>query len=225
MSKVSKMQERLRTPVEARAPRMPETKPTPNTFWDDAEALYRKSVLAIDKTHGELAQHLHMLINNDELYAKITDAAGLLTNVRIMTRDIDEHRNRLEAIHARHAGRRGTTLTRDDNTNVIQIHGQYTDALEIFENTIMPTVSHIFEQIGAAEDVLREEALKKMVEAEAKAKADAETLANPAVISDVPVKVDGLESVVQNADGTTTITADTVTINASVVTVAEGAPA
>jgi len=194
MSKISKIQARLATPSEERelnasatpkgvdSPLPPVSQTTsPNTFWDDAEKMFTDSMLAIEATHGQLAEHLTQLMSDDGAYAKITDGEGLLSNVRLLGQDINVHISRLNAIHAKHAGRTGGTITPDDNMHVIQINGMYYDALEIYNNTIMPTVSHIFEQIGAAELLLQAELEQQLADNAAKAQ-------DPSYVTDVVVK-------------------------------------
>ena len=138
-----------------------------NTFWDDARDLYYKSVSAIDQTHGQLAHFLRTLVADPEKVAMIKDTAGLVNNINLLSRDIEEHSQRLAAIFATHSDKSGGTSTPDEHLSVIQIHGQYHDALEIYDTTIMPTVTHIFEQIGAIEELLmsqQEEASSELSE-------------------------------------------------------------
>lgn len=125
-----------------------------NTFWDDAKELYEKSLSAIEQTHGELAHFLKSLVSDPSKVELISDKTGLIGNINLLNRDIGEHTARLNAIFATHSTRTGGTVTPDEHMAVIQIHGQYHDALEIYDSTIMPTVTHIFEQIGAIEDLL-----------------------------------------------------------------------
>ena len=125
-----------------------------NTFWDDARDLYHKSVSAINQTHGQLAYFLKTLVADPERVALIKDVTGLVGNINLLSRDIEEHSQRLAAIFATHSEKHGGTSTPDEHLSVIQIHGQYHDALEIYDTTIMPTVTHIFEQIGAIEELL-----------------------------------------------------------------------
>ena len=194
MSKVSKIQQRVNQPSHERSPvvnatpkgvetAIPEVRHTtaPNTFWDEAQAVYRKSIMAIQDTHGQLAAYLETLVADTALFAKIADGKTLLSNIQLLSVDIEAHVQRLNAIHEKHKDRFGGTQTPDDNMLVIQIHGQYADAIEVYESTIMPTVGHIFEQIGAAEELL---ALEK-ANAEA---AQQQQLADPTVVSDVAVK-------------------------------------
>lgn len=201
MAKQSPIQARLVTPAAERelvasaTPKgvvspIPPVRSTvaPNHFWDDAQSMYSKSIGAIQQTHGQLSTYLQSLTQSPTLMAKVTDVEGLVANIRLMTRDIAEHIDRLNGIYARHRTRTGGTQTPDDHMNLIQIHGLYADAVDIHNNVIMPTVSHIFEQIGIAQDLLDQELAATSKAAEEAQAAEQAALVDPSVISDVAVK-------------------------------------
>lgn len=226
MSKVSKVQARLATPAterELNASATPKgvVSPVPpvtgtiakNNFWDEAKNMYVNSMFAIEATHGTLAAHLKTLVSDEGALNQVKDQQGLLDNINLLFRDIKEHIDRLNAIHERHKDRSGGTVTPDDNMHLIQINGLYHDANEIYNNTIMPTVSHIFEQIGAAEVLLQ-------AELEENLRRNAEQAKDPNFVTDVVVKDHALEV---SADGPITIAAQEVTLQGTVV--AEGTSA
>lgn len=132
-----------------------ERAPVPtNTFWDDARALYEKSIWAVEYTHGHLSNYLKVLLANPQAYEKMNGNPELISNINLLTRDIGEHTERLKGIYAQHADKSGGSQTPDEHMAVIRIHGLYHDAVEIYESTIMPTVAHIFEQIGVIDEFL-----------------------------------------------------------------------
>lgn len=128
-----------------------------NTFWDDARDLYEKSIWAVQYTHGQLSDYLRSMISNPETLEKMKDNVELISNIQLLTRDIGEHKDRLTAIYQMHKDRSGGSTTPDEHMSVIRIHGEYHDALEMYESTIMPTVTHIFEQIGIIDQFLEEQ--------------------------------------------------------------------
>ena len=133
-----------------------------NTFWSDAHELHDKSLEAIEETHGRLASLLTHTLGDPERLARITDPQTLTSNVMLLTRDVQEHVERINAIFAKHVERTGSTTGPDDVMEVISINGEYADALEVYQTVIMPTVMHIFEQIGAIEELIEaEEAAKR----------------------------------------------------------------
>lgn len=133
-----------------------ERTPVPaNSFWEDARALYEKSIWAVEYTHGQLSAYLKNLISNPQAYERMNNNPELISNINLLTRDIGEHTDRLKAIYAQHADKTGGSKTPDEHMAVIRIHGLYHDAVEIYESTIMPTVTHIFEQIGVIDEFIQ----------------------------------------------------------------------
>ena len=219
MQKPSKVQARLSTPAEERTLNASATpkgieSPVPpsvgtiakNNFWDEAEKMYVIAMFAIGATHGTLADHLKQLISDDGALAQVTDQKGLLENINLLFRDIKEHIDRLNSIHERHKDKKGGTVTPDDNMHLIQTNGLYFDAIEIYNNTIMPTVSHIFEQIGAAELLLQ-------AELEEKLRQNAVQAQDPNFVTDVVVK-DGAVEV--RSDSVIEVTAKEITLQGTV---------
>lgn len=178
---LSKMHQRLQTKVEERTALGDDFAKQTNTFWDDARALYEQSLEAINVTHGQLAQFLSYVIVDPARMALIKDPATLVNNINLLTRDISEHGNRLNAIFAKHSDRSGSTTGPDDTMLVIKLNGEYADALEVYQAVMMPTVAHIFEQIGAIEELLANEQATQ-------AAAAAAALTDVNVVSDVTIK-------------------------------------
>lgn len=193
MSKTSKLQQRLATPPVLRKPVISATPKAAtgmfgatevapkNNFWDLAQRSYDVSMAGIQRAHGQLVSYLQTLSSDPALITKVADQNLLAQNINLLKRDITSHIQRLEAIHAMHAGKRGSTVSPDDHALVIQINGRYADENEIYESTILPTVGHILEQVGAAEALLELERKGEITLQDPKA-----TDVN--VVTDVPVK-------------------------------------
>lgn len=183
---MSKMHQRVSTAVGMNTPLpTPNKTPPPNTFWDSARSTYTDSMLAVELTHGKLCDFLEMVMADPARMAKIQDPTTLTANIELLTKDIGEHKTRLEAIYAQHAHRSGTTTDADDTMTMLKVNGEYTDALEVYDTVVMPTVNHIFEQIGVIEEALLEDQRQR----DAKLAEQALTaLQDPNVISDVQIK-------------------------------------
>ncbi len=173
---LSKMHQRLNQATDTR-----EKLGKSNTFWDDAAHMYQSSIQAIDTTHGTLALFLKEIIADPARLAMITDAQTLISNNNLLTRDIGEHVEHLNAIYETHKDKKGSSTDPDDHMLLLKVNGQYHDAIDVYNTTIMPTVTHIFEQIGVIEQLIAQEEMKKK-------EVEARRLADPRHISDVVVK-------------------------------------
>lgn len=127
-----------------------------NNFWDEATAHYHNCMAAISQVEGQLAGVLDNLINDAEKMKYISDQQGLANNIQILNKDVKEHVERLNAIYAKHSNKFGGTCEPDEHMLLLQIHGEYAEALEIYQANILPTVNHILEQIGAAEMLVQQ---------------------------------------------------------------------
>lgn len=184
--KPSKMQTRLASTVEERKIRdaiesVSGGKIVANDFWDQAENLYQISINGIRQTHGLLVDHIKHIIADPEEKKKINDPMGLVANINLLTKDIQQHVNTLNAIHDDHKYKTGGSKDADDHMALLMINGRYSDALEMYNTVIMPTVTHIFEQINITNDLISQQIIDTLAKEEA-AKAD------PNVITDVYVK-------------------------------------
>jgi hypothetical protein len=177
------MHERVNTAKEERAELGPmnDVKIAENTFWYDANSLYLVSKQAIATSYGELTKVVKEIIEDPEKLATIKEPNILLQNIKLVTRDVSEHLDRLDNFYATHKDKTGGTKNPDDHIAVLHTNGQYADALSIYDSVVMPTVAHIFEQIGGAQELLTAQHMQKMLEEKQK-------LADVNVVSDVPVK-------------------------------------
>ena len=183
--KVSKMQARVNASKEERELMDALRKnPPPNNFWEDARQCYMVSIRGLEETHGQLVEHIQGMLADPVRKARIDDFDGLLQNINLLTRDIRTHVQTLNAIYDKHKDKVGGTVEPEEHLEVIGINGQYADAIQLYNTTIMPTVTHIFEQIKLTEDILedQERVLKETLEQEAK------ELIDPSVVSDVVIK-------------------------------------
>jgi L-serine deaminase len=180
---LSKIHQRVNAKAEERLALGSEIKMKPNTFWDDANEVFEKSMNGIEATNGQLAGILQAVVLDPERMSRVTDPKTLVNNINLLTRDISEHTARLHAIHAKHVTRSGGTVDADDTMMVVSINGEYADALEVYETVVMPTVTHILEQIGVIEELIASEQA-------AKEAAAVTALQDVNVVSDVEIKTE-----------------------------------
>ena len=132
-----------------------------NNFWDEASAHYHNCMGAINQVEGQLASVLDNLISDAEKMKYVSDQQSLANNIQILNKDIQEHIARLNTIYAKHNNKFGGTCEPDEHMLLLQIHGEYAEALEIYQANILPTVNHILEQIGAAEMLVQQVAAQQ----------------------------------------------------------------
>lgn len=182
---ISKMHQRVMDSAEGKrepqAPRFQE-----NTFWDDARNSYIAIMTGSERVEGQLAAILTDIKNSPEKLALVPDQRALAQTVTVLTRDLRDHFDRINAIYAEHKDRSGGTMVTTDETGqpdvsdhmkLMDIQMRYSDAMKIYDANIVPVFVHILEQIGVIDDLI----------AAQKAKAAQDAL-DPNVITDVQVK-------------------------------------
>lgn len=159
-----------------------------NTFWDDANETHKVITEGIAKSYSELASVVQSIVADPERLAAVKEPMLLAENIKLVTRDVGDHIDRINRIHDEHKDKTGGTTDPDDHIRVLQINGQYADAMEIYQTVVMPSVSHIFEQIGGAEEVLMRKQMQAMLEEKLAQEAAQVALTDVNVVSDVQVK-------------------------------------
>lgn len=152
----------------------------PNTFWDEAQNLYNTSIGGLESTHGLLVQHVQNVMSDPESRKQIKDEAALAANLNLLAKDIKTHVDLLNQIHETHKDKTGGTQTPDEHMAILNIHGQYAEAIELYQTVITPTVAHIFELTGVSDDLVSQQIADTLKHEE-----DA---TNPNIVTDVQVK-------------------------------------
>ena len=152
-----------------------------NRFWDDCNHHYEISTQAIHDVEGALATELDVIVNTPELCEKITDQQGLADNLTILRKDLSAHVQRLDDIYKNHKDKSGGITNAEEGVEVIQINGQYQEAMEIYQANIVPIVCHVMEQIAPAQQALADLIRSKQEK-------DLKDLVDTSVISDAVVK-------------------------------------
>lgn len=156
-----------------------------NSHWDEAETFYTSTVSGILSANEQTAGHLAQLLTNPETREKYNNDQRLAVLVNALNTDIQSTLNRLNAVHDQHAGKVGGSKTTEEIAKAIDIFGQYSDILEIYNTLIMPTVSEILTHTGGVEEIqtaAREEIIQKSLETQMERLKEAQ---DPNVITDV----------------------------------------
>lgn len=171
---MSKMHQRVDNKVKGIEPVNPETV---NNFWDLAKEHYFSAIKAIELVEGQLAEVLRDFINDKEKIKLVKDPVLLTSNINLLAKDILQHTDTLNKIYEKHKNKSGGTSTPDDHMEVLQIHGEYSDVMEVYSANVVPTVNFIIEQIGLSEELLKAQRLSSQ-----------QNLQDPNVISDIEIK-------------------------------------
>lgn len=130
-----------------------------NNFWDEATKHYQLSIEAIQQVEGALVDKLQDIVADEQAYNSLPDTQQLLSSIKVLSKDIVAHVDRLNSIYDQHKDKTGGTKDPDEHIAVIKINEEYAMALEVYEANIIPNTTHILEQIGTIETALEE--LKK----------------------------------------------------------------
>lgn len=167
-----------------------------NTCWDDINEVSNDAVVLLAK-HNAVAGFLR----NKPLSKFLPDVGNVSANAKLLTKDITQMRQDLEALQKLHAGKTGGDQDPDQLMHSIAIFEQYNLWMERHEAVVMPTVNAILEQYSVAE--------ARFAAAVAEGYKDLEELAGPTdaqfeqVDNAQPAALRGTDSPVAHADDTT----------------------
>lgn len=163
----------------------------PNKYWDDANTAFVEINHSIDQANALLLNRVQLAMSTPERRALIQDEADVAKNLNLVSKDILNCRQQLDAIQKGHADKTGAVTTAEEIIQVMEINEQYRVTLCLYNDNVMPSVSHILELLG--EDKIATE--QAMLQQAAQADALESLVPNPAndltdvnVISDVVVK-------------------------------------
>jgi len=149
-----------------------------NNFWDEANTHFYNCMAAVNQVEGTLCKELIMFSQTPDLLKYVTDQQKLANNIQILNKDLKEHIERLNGIHIKHQNKTGGTKTPDEHMFLLKINGEYVEALDIYNANIIPSVSTILEQIGAAQALVDEVTKDKKIQ----------ELQDPNIVSDIEIK-------------------------------------
>lgn len=153
-----------------------------NRCFDDINELKEKCT-GLLLAHGALAEQ----VKDIELLSYAKDRQSLNDNLSMLSRDLLTMSAELNQISVQHSGKSGGSSDPDELYRTIAIAEQYGLFMERHEANIMPTVTHLIEQINQAEN--RRNGAFAIIAEQDVAKAAAENgITDPSVISDVEFK-------------------------------------
>lgn len=126
-----------------------QTQKKQNSCWDDLNEIHSTCVKLIT-SHTNLSQYAQ----DKELINAVADKATLTENIRLLAKDLGKLNEELTEIYSQHSGNTGGSQNPDVVMQSISISEHYNLFMERHEAVVMPTVMHILEQFGQAEDVI-----------------------------------------------------------------------
>jgi hypothetical protein len=157
--KISKMHQRVNQSAKPEAPLSKEAIEArekraikANSFWDDAEALYRASYQGVLQVEAAILEALNTVAADPARLKLITQQDKLVATVNLLTRDLRAHLDRLDAIHERHKDKSGGAGSLEDIQVVLEINSEYQDAIGVYEGTIVPLNAQALRYLGGAAD-------------------------------------------------------------------------
>jgi hypothetical protein len=137
--------------------------------WDDVRAINHQCYSLLSSHVG-----LHSLITNDELRGAIKDISLFEKNIIVLSKDLVSLKEELDQLGALHQDKSGRANTADEHMEGISIYEKYYMFIERHQNVVMPSVTHLLDQLHEAEQIL---AHSKKIDDDI----------NPAIISDAVI--------------------------------------
>jgi hypothetical protein len=125
---------------------------TLDATWNEVMDMYRSNHNLIS-SHAVISQ---TLLQNRELIAALPNIVTFEANIVSLTRDLDELKGELLAIHSSHADKSGAAKPGEDFMNALNIMNAYQLWCEKYNGVVLPTVNEIIGNITVAEQRLLE---------------------------------------------------------------------
>lgn len=152
----------------------PAAQPAGDGVWDSLNEMQLRLA-----QYGTAPALVAPLLRNREVVARVEDKKALIENAQLLDKDTREYAGRLSAIHARHAGRTGSSANGDELNDAIQINEDYVDWINSYDSVVMPTVTALlgqFEKAGADTNAFAMESPAALVDSTVDADVDAGTV-------------------------------------------------
>lgn len=125
-----------------------------NNLWDQLERIYQVAMNGITISDQVIVDEMVRTLEDPALLARVKDPAALTAMTRTLSTDLGNHIDRLNTIHSKHAGQRGSA-TFDRMSDVMSIFDEYTSAQEFYEGTISPSHKIIIGLLSGESDPSR----------------------------------------------------------------------
>jgi len=143
-----------------------------NTVWDDV-ALIHNECLELIRSNLITADQLR----NPALIPFYSDYKSVSINMRTLAADLLRITDEFKSIQESHAGKSGSAKTIDEYMGCIAIHQRYVAWMEHYQGVVLPTLTHLIEELGQATQALIDASKPQLTPEQ-----------DPAVVTDVVVK-------------------------------------
>jgi elongation factor P--beta-lysine ligase len=108
------------------------------SLWSDIDNIY----VHCCQLYQSAAQVTPVLRNRD-LHDHVSNMDELTKLSQILAKDVREFKTSLEEIHSRHAGNKGACANGDVLIHLLDVHEQYLNWIERYQNTAIPIIEQI----------------------------------------------------------------------------------
>lgn len=116
-----------------------------NSVWDDV-SLIQQECLELIKSNLITAEQLR----NTALIPFYKDYKSVTINMRTFAVDLIRITEEFKSIQESHIGKSGSATDPDEYMNSFAIHQRYAAWLEHYQGVVLPTVTHLIEELGQA---------------------------------------------------------------------------
>lgn len=134
-----------------------------NNSWDDCQQLNAQCIDLLQQ-----AGAIDLVLQQEGVYAAVSDKAVLNENIRLLARDTTALTQKLGQIYDQHKHKSGSCRTPDDFALSLQVYEQYIQFMEAYRLTCQPVLNHLLEQTAEAEAKLHRVAQEISAEEAAK---------------------------------------------------------
>jgi hypothetical protein len=123
-----------------------------NNFWDEAQNMQNISRDGLNKIGTVVADLAHGLSERPEAMQHVPDPKQVVQQLTLLSSDMDQHGQLLDALAKQHEGRQGSTTTPEDHANYMRVMQGYMTAYDLFETLVSNRAHDVSATIGRAID-------------------------------------------------------------------------
>lgn len=126
-----------------------------NNMWDELRKFHSSTFFHLSDFGEKVYDQVKMQLGTPELRAKIKNEANLAGALTLLAKDISSQRDILDKIMATQTGFGNSIESSTEIATMLQIYGEYSDAVEVFNNVVQPTMGIIAQELGALDEVIQ----------------------------------------------------------------------
>lgn len=130
--------------------RVIDTKNNNRHTWENLRSLHDHLVGVYDNVSAVFHNLIQSVLENPSIYNQIKNPQEFLSNVEILSKDIESRYNTLDAIRSKYQDKCGLVKDHDENMSYLTIAQDYTAMVEAFETVLAPTQAAIVETYETA---------------------------------------------------------------------------